>query len=165
MGSGKSTVGRALAERLSLPFLDTDDLIVERAGLSIPEIFSLFGEDFFRKLESEVLREVSLRERGVVATGGGVVVREENVEVMRKTGVVIFLDISFEAFLERMDALRDGRPLLSGSVERVRDLFFRRMPLYSRAAHFTVKVDGREVREVVEEVLRCLNLSSPGKIG
>ena len=126
-GSGKTTVGRAMAERLNRPFVDCDEEIVRRAGMSIPEIFARDGEPAFRALEASVIADVC-RERGrVIATGGGAVLRTDNIRAMRQNGVV--------ALLERdLDVLpMDGRPL-SKSAEALRTMWAEREPKYRAAA-------------------------------
>ncbi len=154
MGSGKSTVGKVLAERLVLPYIDLDEEIERREGITIEEIFESKGEDYFRDVESDVLKSLGCKE-AVVATGGGIVERSENVSFMRGTGVVFFLMMPFSLFLKRMELLRDGRPLLKRSFEEIKDLFKRREGLYRKAAHVVVDIEGKSPEEIaayIEEI-------------
>ncbi len=156
MGSGKSTVGKRVASLLQWPFLDLDDLIVEREGMEIERIFALKGETYFRDVESQVLKGLS-QKKAVVATGGGIVERRENVDYLKSTGFVVFLRMSFDLFLKRLESLKEGRPLLAQDIEDVRKRFELRQPLYESACHCVVDVDGKDVETVAEEVLNCFS--------
>ena len=126
-GSGKSTIGRALAEQLNRPFVDCDAEIVRRAGKSIPDIFAQDGETAFRALESRVVADLCKEKGQVVATGGGAVLRADNVQAMRQNGVVLLLE-------RALDALSmDGRPL-STSQEALKGMWAAREPKYRAAA-------------------------------
>ena len=113
MGAGKSTVGRDLAARLGRPFCDTDKLIEKRAGLTIPEIFDALGEDGFRRLEAEVIREVAEEEGLVVALGGGAPLQDGNWYRLKESGVTVYLREAPEALHARLSK-SEGRPLLAG---------------------------------------------------
>ena len=126
-GSGKTTVGRAMAARMGRPFVDCDDEIVRRAGMSIPDIFARDGEAAFRALEAAVIADVCREKGQVIATGGGAVLRAENVRAMRQNGVVALLERDLAALP------MDGRPL-SKSAEALRAMWAVREPLYRAAA-------------------------------
>src|ERR1700758_3868810 len=111
MGAGKTSVGSILAKKLGLDFRDLDKLIQKELEMTIPEIFSRFGEEFFRDVESKALQSVVQRGRQVVATGGGVVLREENWEVMKKEGITIYLKAPAEVLWSRIK-YNTSRPLL-----------------------------------------------------
>ena len=134
-GCGKSRVGQALAERMGRPFVDLDEEIVRRAGLSIPEIFARDGEAGFRALEVQIVAEVCREKGRVVATGGGAILREDNVRAMRQNGRLILLE-------RRLDALSmDGRPL-SKSAEALEAMWQARKEKYRAAADATVDNNG-----------------------
>lgn len=156
MGVGKSTVGRALAERLGRRFVDTDAVVEARAGRSVREIFAEEGEAAFRDLESDVLREVLAGDEPlVVAAAGGVVLREQNrVELGRRAGRVVWLRADPALLVQRVRA-GGHRPLLDDDPEgTLRRLEAEREALYREVADAVVSVEGRSVHEVVEAVLR-----------
>ncbi len=148
-GSGKSTVGRLLADKLGRPLVDTDDLIVRRAGVPITEIFAKQGEPAFRDLESEVVSGVSQTGGAVISTGGGAILRRENVDALRANGVLVYLDRPVEDLLPTPD-----RPL-ADQAEKIRALFAVRAPLYRAAADLTVWVaetPEQTANEIMEKV-------------
>ena len=143
-GAGKSTVGRLLAQELNRPFFDLDEEIVRLAGRSIPEIFATDGEATFRNLETEVLREVLANQKGIVlATGGGAVLRDENVDLLHRNGKIYFLDRPLEALLPTSD-----RPL-ANSEEAIRRRYEERYERYCTTADYRIDADASP-----EEVVR-----------
>ncbi len=157
MGSGKSTVGRALAARLDVPFRDTDQLLEYRLGRHIPQIFQLYGEEAFRSHETSVLRSLDPIE-AVTATGGGIVLREENWPELRRLGTTVFLNAYPEVLIKRLDQSSRKRPLLAQEnwESKLTELLETRLPLY-RQADVTVDVKDEEIESVVEEIVKCLN--------
>jgi shikimate kinase len=151
MGAGKSVAGEALARRLGVEYVDTDVLVVETAGRSLPMIWEEMGEEHFRVLERDAVEQASAQPTAVVATGGGVVIYHPNVATMRRTGPVVWLDASPEALAQRIGSL-EGRPLLASSDRRGRlaKLAADRRPLYQAAAHHRVDTEGKSVSEVVD---------------
>lgn len=134
MGCGKSTMGRQLSALLGAPLLDLDEEIVRREGRSIPDIFAEGGDALFRLCETAALRDICRRSPCIVATGGGIVTRAENVALMRDHGLVIWLNRPLEDMIR--DVRQDTRPNLAGDkAERMRTLYAQREPLYSAAAH------------------------------
>ena len=153
MGSGKSAVGRRLAERLGLEFVDSDAEIESRTGVDIPYIFEREGEAGFRAREREVLEALTRRDRVLVATGGGAVLDPGTRDRLRSRGCVVYLRASVGQQLARTRH-DDRRPLLRapdprGTLER---LMQQRAPLYEETADLTVDTDGRRVASVVEEI-------------
>ncbi len=157
MGSGKSTVGKLLSERLGVPFLDLDELIVEREGMSIPEIFERKGESYFRAIERELLEEVLSGEASVIlSVGGGLFTTEENVGLVNSLSTSIFLDADFEVLWNRISSDKN-RPLVRRGKEKVREIFEKRLPFYGKA-HLRVRTDLLSPEEAVEEIIEKLSL-------
>ena len=154
MGSGKSTVGRLLAERTGRDFVDLDREIVERAGRTIPEIFAERGEPHFRDLEQEILLDVLAREDAcVIACGGGAVLRPENRAALRDATTVFLRENVGVLYGRTRDA---GRPLRSDTREGFERRYAERLPLYEEVADFEVEGRGRPASEVAGEVEGCL---------
>ncbi len=154
MGSGKTTVGRALARSLDRRFVDLDRAVVERAGLGIPEIFANSGEDHFRDLEHQTLRDaLENHRRAVIACGGGVVVREENRALLRGVATVFLREDIGVLYVRTRGA---GRPLRAATREEFERRYTQRLPLYREVADLEVEVSGRQPAEVAREVIRCL---------
>jgi shikimate kinase len=154
MGTGKTTVGRAVAQRLGFASLDSDHEIERQRGRTISELFATEGEAAFRQLEREFIERGHPAERAVIACGGGLVIQPGMLERLREKGVVICLHASLETILARA-ARQNNRPLLQvdDPAERVRVLFAERDPIYRRTGTL-VLTDGRSLREVVAHVLR-----------
>jgi shikimate kinase len=155
MGSGKTTVGRLLARALDREFVDLDRAIVKQAGKGIPEIFAEHGEERFRDLEHRALLD-ALRGRtpGVVACGGGIVVRPDNRALLRDV-TTVFLEEDTDVLYQRTRG--PGRPLRAASREEFQVRYAERLPLYKEVADIEVEVDGRPPAQVAEEVLACLS--------
>jgi shikimate kinase len=156
MGSGKSSVGRLLAKRLSCPFIDLDKEIVDTAGRSINDIFSRDGEQAFRTMETLCLKQVIQAGRSVIATGGGVVISAENRLLMRTSGIVVNLDVSLPQVLQRLHGATD-RPLFNGSdaANSVKSLMDERKQFYADA-DIRIDTDGKSVEDVSAEILSCV---------
>lgn len=159
-GSGKTTVGRQLARRLGLAFQDSDHVIEQRLGCSIRDYFAREGEAAFRDVEESVIGELSQGADGVLATGGGVVLRPVNRERLRQAGHVIYLRSTPEEVFRRLRHDRN-RPLLqvADPLATVRGLFEQRDPLYRETAHFVIETGRPSVATLVNMVLMQLELS------
>jgi shikimate kinase len=159
MGSGKTSVGRLLADRTGYYFKDTDELIVDKEGREIEEIFHTHGEDYFRNLETELLETVmDDLDKTVLSTGGGIPVRDRNVNLLRKMGHIIYLRTSTSTIIKRL-AGDTSRPLLQGDnpSEKVERLLSSRVPIYERAADIIIDTDDKSKAQIVNEIRRRLN--------
>lgn len=160
-GSGKSTVGKLLSERLTLPFEDLDSRIAKDDGLSIADIFATFGEDGFRERERRALIEVTSScdmGGGIVATGGGIVVTKECRDVLLQQWFTVYLNASVQTLVHRLASERDSRPLLAGNdelLERVSRLYRERRRYYTSTAHVVVNVDHLTPGQVVDGILEA----------
>lgn len=159
-GSGKTTIGRQLARRLGLPFVDSDHVIEERLGCSIREYFAREGEDAFRDVEQAVLDDLSQHHHGVLSTGGGAVLREINRQHLHDRGHVIYLRTLPEDVFRRVRH-DTARPLLQvdDPMARLRSLYDARDPLYRAAAHFVLETGRPSVASLVHKIIMQLELS------
>jgi len=154
MGAGKSTVSRYLHSVYGMEMLEMDESIEAEQQMKISEIFSTYGEEYFRKLETELLLKLQDRNNLVVSCGGGVPMRVCNVEAMRKSGKIVFLTATPETVFERVKD-DHNRPLLeqNKTVEFVAELLEKRRGKYEAAADFAVATDGRSAQEICEELM------------
>ncbi len=166
-GSGKTAVGRALAARLNRPLIDTDDEVERKAGKSIRDIFEQDGEERFRGIETEVVREAARSEGAVIATGGGIVLRSENVEALRRNGFVVHLDAPPEILVRRLQedaSTRSRRPaLIPGidEIEEMRKVLEARAPLYAAARHVLLDVSCASPDEIAETIISRIKKFEP----
>ena len=154
MGAGKSSVARELARRTARRWVDTDRLVAARAGMPIPGIFAREGEEGFRRMESEALCSLGESRRLIVATGGGIVTRPENVPLLRALGGVIFLTASEDVLFERVSRT-SHRPLLHTADPRATfvELLACRQPLYTACAHWTLDTTAHSHAEAADAIL------------
>jgi len=154
MGTGKSTVGKRLAQSLAWDFVDTDCVIGEVTNLSVTEIFRRYGETRFRSEERIVVTRLSQQDQLVIATGGGTVVDPLNLEALAGKGIIIGLHASMEVIVSRIGHKND-RPLLKGTKEAIEKLWSERQDCYAQA-DFTVDTTQKDIDEVVSEILAWL---------
>ncbi len=157
MGSGKSTVGRMVAQKLGLDFVDLDEYLEAKAGRTISSIFDELGEPYFRELEGRIVQEVSSWEKKVVSCGGGVVEREANMLALKKKGLVTYLSTSLDELYSRLIQSHD-RPLLkvANPRKRLEEIYQRRRPLYEKYADLVVETERKSPYVVAEEMLEKL---------
>ena len=154
-GTGKSTVGKILADRLGRELVSTDAEIIRRARLPVPDIVQRFGWDHFRDLESEVCRDLAGKDGLIIDTGGGAVLRQQNVDCLKKSGVLVWLTATVPTIIERIGG-DTQRPSLTGTksfTEEVEEVLRERQPKYKAAANHIIQTDGRSVTEVAETIL------------
>lgn len=155
MGAGKTTIGVKIAELTGRRWYDTDELIVDKHG-KISDIFEYYGEAHFRKLETEIVRELSQKDELVISTGGGLVLIKENNTLLQRNGKIVFLRASLDTLARRLKV--DGtRPLLQTSTESLRErlekLMAERAPVYEHVADYIVDVDNKTPEEIAAEIV------------
>lgn len=157
MGVGKSTVSDCLSKMLAMNIIEMDALIVERAGMSIADMFDKYGEEYFRNEESNTIIELENAKMSVVSCGGGAAMREHNVQNMKRNGRVVLLTASPENIYERVKDSTE-RPLLMGNmnIEYITELMDKRKDKYEAAADIIVNTDGKDVVQVCEDLIRKL---------
>ena len=157
MGTGKTTVGKALAGSLSRDFLDLDDVIEAKESTKITNIFAQNGESYFRKVEKQVLVETAQKENLIVACGGGIVIDEDNVNLMKRTGKIICLAAGADTILDRTKGYAH-RPLLNVSdpKAKIEELLNLRAPFYAKA-DYTIETSDLGIEEIVKKISEIIN--------
>lgn len=156
MGCGKSTIGRKLAARTGMAFVDMDRYIEEKQGMTVSEIFERYGEERFRELETEACRELAETSGTIIAAGGGTLTFQRNIDILKSTGRIILVEVSYENLCERLKYDKK-RPLLQVEDRNavIRELLDKRLPVYRAAA--SVYVDGNfSSSRVAENIMRIL---------
>lgn len=155
MGAGKSTVSEYLSRKYNMDTVEMDQIIAEREKMSISDIFSVHGEEYFRDLETKLLIEMQAKTNTVISCGGGVPMREKNVKEMKKNGCVVLLTATPETILERVKDNHD-RPLLEGNktVSYISELMEKRREKYEAAADLIIETDGKSAQEICEELVQ-----------
>ncbi len=165
-GSGKSTIGRLLSERLDRPMVDTDDLVEAESGMTIKDIFATKGEPWFRDLEAKIVSTASASAVAtVVSLGGGAVLREASQTILKSTGICIWLTASAEYLFQRIQsdqATQLRRPNLSqsGGFAEVAEILSKRRPIYESLSDITVEVEGKTPDDICDEIVDCINSAS-----
>ncbi|MBV8813021.1 MAG: shikimate kinase [Verrucomicrobia bacterium] len=157
MGSGKSSVGRELAKRWSFRFVDTDSIIRRRYELSIPDLFSKYGEPFFREAEYQTLVRLQGTQRAIIATGGGIVIQPRNIPLLKDLGRVVWLCASQDAILRRIGK-STHRPMLNQAdpEESISRLLSERIPLYQQLADLQIETSGLTHADVADRIIKGL---------
>lgn len=157
MGTGKSTIGNELAKELSYTFIDSDNRIEQALGVSIPEIFKVYGEDYFRKLEYDTIVNI-IDESGIVlSTGGGAVMNKQLFDLLLSRTIVINLEASLETLYERLKST-NNRPMLYDHdlKNRITELYRVRHPIYMKA-HHSIRVDGMDIKQITNKIIKIIN--------
>jgi shikimate kinase len=162
MGAGKSSVGRCLRRRMGLALFDIDEVVASTFGMSIPEIFAEHGEEKFREAETEALRRVRTEEQTMIITGGGIVLRKENVEILKKQVAIVWLDADEETLFARASR-KKNRPLLQTKNPRktFSQILAARRPLYANIANIRVDTSALTDEEVAVAILAKLRRMNP----
>lgn len=162
MGAGKSSVGRCLRRRMGLALLDVDEVVASNLGMSIPEIFAEHGEKTFRDAETEALRRVRTEEQTIIVTGGGIVLRKENVEILKSQAAIVWLDADEETLFARASR-KQNRPLLQTKNPRktFSQILGARRPLYANIANIRVDTSVLTDEEVAVAILAKLRRMNP----
>ncbi len=158
MGTGKTAVGKALAEKLVRSFVELDSLIEQKAGMSIPEIFQQDGEIAFRELEMRVTEEVANKKKAVIACGGGIVLNKINIDRLRENARMVYLIASPRVMLRRVSSEEGQRPLLEvdNPTLTIRELLGFRKPFYERAADIKIDTSKLDIDAVAEQIISKL---------
>lgn len=157
MGVGKSSVASVLSEVLGYELVEMDEEIVRQQDMAISDIFDEYGENYFRRLETELLKEVAKKKNQIISCGGGAVLQEGNVKIMKSCGTIVLLTAEPETIYDRVKGDL-SRPLLSGnmSIAYICELMEERQLRYEEAADLTVATDGRDIHTIVEKICRKL---------
>lgn len=160
MGTGKSTVSRRLRNLMKVNEVDMDASIVRENGMSINEMFDQFGEEYFREKETGMLHRLSQRRPAVISCGGGVVLRQKNVDIMKRNGIIVLLTASPQTIYERVKGGRE-RPILNGhmDVEYIASLMEKRREAYENACDAAVSTDGKSPDEIAKEIMQIYRAS------
>ncbi len=158
MGAGKSTVSHYLKDMLAMEEVETDAMIVKSEGMAITDIFAKYGEPYFRNCESNAIIELQNCRQVIISCGGGAVMREENVENLKKSSRIVLLTATPETILERVKDSTE-RPILNGNmnVEFIAGLMEKRRAKYEAAADIVIATDGKDVEQICEELIRKLS--------
>ena len=160
MGAGKSTIAAELTKELGMQRIEMDQMIVEQQNMPISEIFDKFGEEYFRNIETDLVREKKKKKQMVVSCGGGTVLRDENAKLMKESGAIVLLTATPETIYERVKNSTE-RPILNGNmnVEYISSLMDQRKDRYFAVADYVVTTDGKSAKEICAEIIEKLSLS------
>ena len=151
MGCGKTTVGKILAEKLGTDFYDMDEYIVEREKMKIPQIFAEKGEKYFRETETAAIKELA-EKKGIIACGGGAMLKKENAEIAAENGIAVYIDVPFEVCYGRISGDRNRPIVMSNTKEELEFIYDSRIPLYRENSAITVSGDGT-AEEIADRIL------------
>lgn len=163
-GVGKTTIGQALSRTLNKEFIDMDNVISQELGISIEEIFSLHGEDYFRGLEREFVQEIYNKEDKIISTGGGIVLNQDNMVKLRENGIIILLYGSVETLTRNILGSTQVRPLLKDKENiriNIESIYNMRKQLYLFNCDYSISVDNKNIDKIIYEILdKCVKINS-----
>lgn len=155
-GIGKTTVASYISQFYGFSHLDTDLLIQDAANMNISEIFNIYGEEYFRKLENKVVEGIANKSRLVISTGGGIVLNNNNVKLLKQDGIIFLLDGKVETIIRNLRKSKGKRPLVGNEdnwIQNVKRMYLDRFMLYKSPAEYTINVDCKDVEEISKEIL------------
>ena len=157
-GTGKTSIAKEMSNCLSWPVISTDDMICEHAGLTIPEIVEKLGWDGFRDIESLIVKEASSGDRQIIDTGGGAILRPENLKALKNNGVLVWLRANVETIQERVFGDMERPPLTVGksALEEVEDVLRERNPIYQKAADYQIDTDNQAIDAICDKIMKWL---------
>jgi shikimate kinase len=160
MGAGKTTIGKLVAKKLYRDFIDIDEEIEKEYKMSIPEIFAEIGEQAFREKEKEFIQNLCHYKLKIISVGGGAFLQKEIREVCLSTSIVLYLDITWDAWKKRLGLIIDSRPVLQGkSMEEIEELFYKRKEIYQNNFHSKIEISNQDLDELAETIVETLKLS------
>lgn len=154
MGAGKTTVGKILSERLNRTFIDTDDYVVKKNNMSIKDMFD-YGEEYFRKCESDTIKDVSQLQDAVISCGGGIIKKKENIDCLKENGCIVYIDRPIESILNDINV--EGRPLLKSGKDNLYKLYNERRKLYELYCDYHIKNES-SAEHCADDIIREMNL-------
>lgn len=153
MGAGKTTIGKILSESLNRTFIDIDDYVVKKNKMTIKEMFD-HGEEYFRKYESDAVKDVSMLRDAVISCGGGVIKKKTNIDCLKENGCIVYIDRPIESILSDIDA--EGRPLLKSGKDNLYKLYNERKELYELYCDYHIKNES-SAQQCAEDIIRKMN--------
>ncbi|MBN2421854.1 shikimate kinase [Candidatus Woesearchaeota archaeon] len=157
-GTGKTVVAKQLSKKLNLRLISTDNEIIKKTGLTIPEIITKHGWAYFRKTEADVIKQLAKKTNLIIDCGGGIIEREQNISLLRKKGIIFWLRATLSVIIKRIKH-DDQRPSLTGIrsfTEEAEEILLRRTPLYKKAADYDIDTDNKTIEEVADEILEII---------
>lgn len=160
MGAGKTTIGKLVAQKLYRDFIDIDEEIEKEYNMPIPKIFAEIGEKAFREKEKEVIQNLCEYKLKIISVGGGAFLQEEIRQVCLSSSIVFYLDITWDAWKNRLSSIIDSRPVLQGkTMEEIEELFYKRKEIYKNNYHSIIEISDQNVDELAESIVKTLKLS------
>ena len=166
-GVGKTTVGKYIAKKLNMKFIDTDDKITSTYGKTVNSIFNIYGEEYFRYLERRVIKSLSIVEKTVISTGGGVVLDNNNIQILQRNGIIFLLKASIDTLVSNLESSspnKGNRPLLNNSSclsYRIKEIYNEREELYFSSANKIISVDNKTIGEIGNEIIHVFQQLNP----
>lgn len=160
MGAGKTTIGKLVAQKLYRDFIDIDEEIEKEYNMPIPKIFAEIGEKAFREKEKELIQNLCEYKLKIISVGGGAFLQEEIRKVCLSSSIVFYLDITWEAWKNRLSSIIDSRPVLQGkTMEEIEELFYKRKEIYKNNYHSIIEISDQNIDELAESIVKTLKLS------